>query len=132
MTVELTCLALAVLLAAGQLVLFAVPANREIGTGYLVGPRDAGIPELSARTGRLQRAYNNMIEGLVLFAAAVLVVSASGRSSAVTEGCAIAFVVARVAYVPCYWLGVRWGRSVVWTVGFGATVLMTIAALAAF
>ena len=40
MTPELTALALAGLLQAVQFHLFAIPANKELGTGYTSSPRD--------------------------------------------------------------------------------------------
>jgi len=131
MAAEVTALALAVLLAAGQLFLFAIPANLEVGSRYLAGPRDEGV-QLTGRTARLQRAFLNHIEGLVLFTAAVAVVMLSGRSSALTEGAAWVYLAARVAYVPCYWTGVAYLRSLVWALGFLATLAMVFAALVAW
>jgi len=130
MAAELTVLALAVLLAAVQLSLFAAPANRAVGSRYLAGPRDDGVPPLPTGTARLQRAFQNHMEGLVLFAAATLVVVAGQASSAVTAGAAWIYLAARVVYVPLYWAGVPWARSAVWAVGFFATLAMVIAALA--
>ncbi|MEO1687888.1 MAG: MAPEG family protein, partial [Pseudomonadota bacterium] len=40
-----------------------------------------------------------------------------------------AFLVARVVYVPLYALGIPYLRSLVWMVGFIATILMLLAAL---
>lgn len=127
---EITVLALAGLLACAQLVLMAVPANLQLGSGYLAGPRDEprtlqGVP------ARLQRAFHNMVEGLVLFAVAATAVTLSGASSGLTEGCAVAYLAARLAYVPLYAFGVPLWRSAVWAVGFFATVIMLGAAAAA-
>lgn len=49
MTPELTALALAGLLQAAQLVVFAIPANRELGPDWTAGPRDTP-------TGRCRRS----------------------------------------------------------------------------
>jgi len=55
MTPELTTLALAALLQAVQFILFAVPANMELGTGYTSSARDRPpTRQISERTGRLQ------------------------------------------------------------------------------
>jgi|OM-RGC.v1.026803300 Predicted membrane protein len=129
MTLELHVLGWATLLAVVQLLLYAVPANREIGSDYLAGPRDEGVRLKGVRTGRLQRAFNNHIEGLVLFAAATVVVVAGGKASGFTHACALAYLAARVAYVPAYAYGLTPWRSVVWAVGFFATILMLLAAL---
>ena len=60
MTIELTVLVLAVLLAYAQLTIYAVYANRDFGPDYTMSPRDTG-PErpASVMTGRLRRAYEN-------------------------------------------------------------------------
>ncbi|SEA82681.1 MAPEG family protein [Rubrimonas cliftonensis] len=128
MTPELTVLSLALLLAIAQLFLFAVPANRDIGTRYLAGPRDEGV-KLEGRTARLQRAFQNHIEGLALFTPAALVVAVSGQSTAFTAACAWAYLLARVVYVPAYAYGWAPWRSAIWAVGLLATVLMLLAAL---
>lgn len=130
MTAELTVLGLAVILAVVQLVLFAVPANREIGTRWTMGPRDTPMPDsVTPRTLRLKRAYDNHIEGLVLFTAAVLVVVLSDRASQATAVAAWVYLGARIVYVPLYSVGVPLWRSVVWSVGLLATVAIVLLAL---
>ena len=130
MTPELTALTLAGLLQMVQFILFAVPANLELGTRYTSGPRDRA-PEhpLSTRTARLQRALNNHFEALILFTLAVVVVTLSGQSSAVTQTAAWAFLGARILYVPAYAFGWRPWRSAIWGVGWFATLTMLVAAL---
>ncbi|MEM6972144.1 MAG: MAPEG family protein [Pseudomonadota bacterium] len=130
MALELQVLALAGLLAAAQLLVFAVIANRELPQSWLVGPRDTPMPRaLSALAGRMQRAFNNHMEGLVLFAVAVVAMLGTGKQGLVTEVCSVTYLIARVAYVPAYWAGLPWIRSAIWAVGMGATVVMLIAAL---
>jgi uncharacterized MAPEG superfamily protein len=130
MTPELTVLALAALVQAGQFVLVAVPANKELGTGYTSSPRDREPSrEMSARTGRLYRAMNNHFEGLILFTIAVVVVTLGEQSSAVTVVAAWTYLGARILYVPAYAYGWRPWRSLIWCVGFLATVAMILAAL---
>jgi len=130
MTPELTALALAGLLQMVQFILFAVPANLELGTRYTSGPRDRA-PErpLSTLTGRLQRAMNNHFEGLILFSLAVLVVTASDQSTPFTAACAWAYLGARLLYVPAYAWGWRPWRSAIWAVGWCATLGLMLAAL---
>jgi uncharacterized MAPEG superfamily protein len=130
MTPELTALALAGLLQAVQFVLFAVPANMELGVGYTSSARDRPPSQpMSPRTARLQRAMNNHFEGLILFTIAVLVVTLGQQSSGVTQTAAWVYLAARIAYVPAYALGLRPWRSAIWFVGFLATITMLIAAL---
>ena len=130
MTPELTVLALALLLQAAQFVAFAIPANRELTPGYTMSPRDRPPSrQMSVRTGRLQRALANHLEGLILFTGAVALVTLSGQGTAFTAICAWTYLAARVLYVPAYVLGWRPGRSIIWVLGFTATVLMVISTL---
>jgi uncharacterized MAPEG superfamily protein len=130
MTPELTALALAGLVQIAQYVLFAVPANLELGTGYTSSARDRPPSrQLSDRTGRLQRAMNNHFEGLILFTLAVVVVTLGGQATGFTAVCAWVYLAARVAYVPAYALGLRPWRSVIWAAGFLATIAMIVASL---
>jgi len=130
MTPELTTLALAALLQTVQYLLFAIPANMELGTGYTSSARDrAPSRQLSERTARLQRAMNNHFEGLILFTIAVVVVTLGQQSSQVTQTAAWVYLGARILYVPAYAFGWRPWRSAIWAVGFLATVTMIVAAL---
>jgi uncharacterized MAPEG superfamily protein len=131
MTPELTALALAALLQVVQYVLMAVPANLELGTRRTLSPRD-GVDlrkEMSPRTARLYRALDNHFEGLILFTIAVLVVTLSDTDSGFTAAMAWLYLAARILYVPAYAMGLVPWRSVVWFVGFGATIAMILAAL---
>ena len=125
MTPELTALALAGLWQGIQFVLFAVPANRQLGTHVTMGPRDKPITP-PTNIGRLQRALNNHFEGLILFTLAVVVVTLSNQSSGVTAACAWIYLAARVLYVPAYVLGLSPWRSLIWFVGFLATLAMLV------
>ncbi|KZZ24559.1 hypothetical protein A3753_16865, partial [Sulfitobacter sp. HI0082] len=128
MSAELTVLTLAALLQGLQFVLYAVPANREIGPGYTMSARDREPSrKLSDRTARLGRALDNHFEGLILFGIAVGVVQMSAQDTAFTAACAWVYLIARVLYVPAYALGLRPHRSLIWVVGFAATMLMLLA-----
>lgn len=130
MAPELTVLALAGLLQAVQIGLFAVVANRDVGPDYAAGSRDAAPPRpLSVLAGRLQRAMTNHFEALILFGAAVLVTVAAEGSGSYTAVCAWIYLAARVLYVPAYALGLVPWRSVIWAVGFLATLAMLTSAL---
>jgi len=127
---ELTVLALAGLLQAVTFVPFSARANLELGSGYTTSARDRPPTRaLSPVTSRLQRALNNHFESLILFTLAVVVVTLGQQSTAFTQTCAWVYLVARFLYVPAYALGLRPWRSVIWMVGFAATMLMILAAL---
>jgi uncharacterized MAPEG superfamily protein len=135
MSPELTALALALLLQVVQFGLMAVPANIELGPAKTAGPRDPDrlgkplIEQVSPRTGRLFRALDNHFEGLILFTIAVVVVELSGTGSSFTAACGWAYLGARTLYVPAYAFGWTPWRSVIWAVGFFATIAMTVSAL---
>lgn len=130
MTPELTALTLATLLQFVQFTLYAVPANLELGTGYTMSARDREpSTQLSDRTARLGRAFDNHFQGLLLFAIAVVVIHLSAQNSAFTAACGWVYLAARIAYVPAYAFGWRPWRSYIWVAGFGATLLMLLAAL---
>tara|TARA_R110002020_G_scaffold281118_3_gene496820 strand:+ start:56 stop:451 length:396 start_codon:yes stop_codon:yes gene_type:complete len=130
MTPEITVLTLAALLQVATFIAYAIPANRELGPGYTMSARDREPSKaLSDSTARLGRAFNNMFEALALFAVAVVVLHLSGQNTTYTAILAWVFLAARVAYVPAYAFGLRPGRSLIWAVGLGATVLMLLAAL---
>lgn len=135
MSSELTVLVLAALLQAVQFLLMAIPVNLQVGTARTLSPRDSDrlggalIDQVGPRTARLVRALNNHFEALVLFTIAVLVVSLSGQGTGFTAVCAWVYLIARVLYVPAYAFGwVPW-RSLIWAVGFSATILMLLACL---
>lgn len=128
MSAETTALGLAALLQAGQLGLASMAVNREVGFRWNAGPRD-NQPEFSPLTGRLKRAANNHFEGLAFFTIAVLMVSVEDRSNALTVFCAWLYLVARILYVPAYALGLSPWRSLLWGVGFLATMAMIVFAL---
>ena len=135
MTPEITVLALAGLLQGVQYILMSVPANLELGTAKTLSPRDPhrfGKPlaeQVSPPTGRLIRALNNHFEGLILFTLAVVVVTLSNQSTPFTAACAWVYLAARVLYIPAYAFGLVPWRSLIWAVGFLATVAMIGASL---
>jgi uncharacterized MAPEG superfamily protein len=128
MTPELTVLALAAILQYGQVTLAGRAMNRDVGADWNAGPRDEQ-PPFSPLTGRLRRAVDNHFEALALFTIAVLVLSLSGQTSGLTAICAWVYLAARVLYVPAYAFGWTPWRSVIFTAGAAATLVMLLAAL---
>lgn len=128
MTPELTVLALAALVQAVQIGLAGAAMNRDVGARWNAGPRDTA-PTLSALTGRLRRAVDNHFEGLIFFTIAVVVVTLGHATSTLTAACAWAYLAARILYVPAYAFGWTPWRSIIWGVGFLATLTMIVAGL---
>lgn len=128
MTPELAALALAALLQSVQIALAGAAMNRDVGVEWNAGPRDTPA-DFSPLTGRLRRATANHFEGLISFTIAVLVVTLSGSASALTAACAWLYLAARILYVPAYAFGWTPWRSVIFSIGYGATLVMILAAL---
>lgn len=128
MTPELLVLALSVLLWAALLAVGGTAACRQVGTDYLMGPRDEPKPP-TGRVARIKRALDNHVEGLVLYTAATVVVVLAGKAGAFTAACAYIYLAARILYIPAYAYGWTPGRSLIWAAGFLATLAMIVAAL---
>jgi len=128
MTPELTALALAGLLQGLQFTLYSVLANMQVGPKKALGPRDEHIT-ITGKAGRAQRAMNNHFEGLILFTIAVVVVTLGDKATAFSAGCAYAYLFARILYVPAYYFGLSPWRTLIWMVGFFATMLMLVSAI---
>ena len=128
MPVEVYVLALAGLLQVAQFALMAIPVNLQVGVKYTGGPRDNPV-QITGVAGRLFRALNNHFEALVLFTIAVVVVTLGSKSTALTENCAWLYLASRVLYVPAYASGIPLLRSLIWTAGFAATVVMLVVAI---
>lgn len=128
MPVEVKVLGYAALLQFVQLVLMAIPVNLQLGPAYTAGSRDEE-KKAEGVAGRLKRALDNHFEGLILFTIAVVVVVLGNAASPVTAAAAWTYLAARILYVPAYASGVFLVRSLIWSVGFFATLVMLVAAL---
>ena len=128
MTPELSALTLAALLQVLQFVAYSIAANMQVGPKTAMSPRDEPI-RLTGTAGRLQRAMNNHFEGLILFGIAVMVITYSGQNDDRTAIACAVYLIARVLYVPAYVFGLSPWRSVIWIIGFLATLYLLIAAL---
>lgn len=95
-----------------------------------VGARDEAR-EKSVFAGRLDRTVQNHIEAMMVFAPLVLIAHALGISNDLTTWGAGLFLGARVAFVPLYFLGVPWLRTLVWFGGVAGTVMIAYAVLTA-
>jgi len=112
---EITLLLWATLLALVQALIAVQGAMMQVGLLSLIGNRE-GMPEIKGWGGRAARAYRNMVENLVLFAALVLVAAVANKSNDMTVLGAQIFLWARVAYAAVYVAGIPWLRTGVWTV----------------
>ena len=78
---------------------------------------------------RAAAAHQNAFEAFAPFAAAVLVAHVSAVDPGTSATLAVVHIVARAIYPVLYIANIHWARSLVWLVGFGATVALFIAAL---
>jgi uncharacterized MAPEG superfamily protein len=125
MTIELTMLALSVVLGLVQIVLSAHAKALVTGYRWAGGSRDEPRPPLTPLAGRLERALGNFLETFPLFAAAVLIAHAAGRHDWMTEWGAQLYFWGRVIYLPLYASGVFLLRSLFWNVPtFGIILIL--------
>ena len=87
----------------------------------LIGNRD-NLPAFAGWAGRAERAYRNMLENLIIFAALVLAAQLSGKTNVATALGAQLFFWSRLAYAPIYVIGIPWLRTALWGVSFGGLV----------
>lgn len=130
MSSELTILAFYGLLVAVTVVLNVLTAMKQVGLMKLGGPRD-DMPALTGVAGRVARALDNSVTAMALFAPAILILAARDGFDGTTLLAAQAFLLARIAFVPIYALAppVPFLRTVVWSIGFLATIILYLAAL---
>jgi uncharacterized MAPEG superfamily protein len=129
MSLELTLLAWALVLALAQIALAAGVVNRDSGLKYNLGARDEPAGPISTLGGRLRRAQSNLFETLPLFAAAILIAHVAARESGQTRLGAELFLGGRIAYLPLYAVGVPVIRTLAWTVSVVGLVLVLVAVL---
>jgi uncharacterized MAPEG superfamily protein len=125
---ETTILALYGLLVVVTLVLQATGAMTQLGMGYLLGSRDEGRT-VTGMSARLDRALNNSVVAMALFAPAILLHVAAGSTSDQTLLLAKAFLIGRVIYLPSYVFGLIGIRTLAWALGLVSTAVLYFLAL---
>jgi len=79
---------------------------------------------------RAAAAESNSFEAFPFFAAAVIIAHLTSAPQGRLDLLAIVFVVARMVYVVCYLVDWHWARSLVWTIGFVACVVIFLSGVA--
>lgn len=87
--------------------------------GYPVDP-----PPLAPWAQRLRSAHANAVENLVVFAALILAAQALGISTPVTAAAGSLYLWSRVAHAVTYTFGVPWLRTLAFTGGFVAQMMV--------
>jgi len=76
---------------------------------------------------RLDRAFKNFRETFPFFAAAVLAAYLTGKTGGgLCMWGSVLYVAGRAAYLPLYASGVRYWRSLVWSVSFLGLVMVVV------
>jgi uncharacterized MAPEG superfamily protein len=127
MSVELTMLAFALVLALVQLLIASRMNNGQRGVVWNLGPRDGEPPPVGKVAARMERARRNYMETFPIFAATILALAVLFKHNAWTVYASEIFVVARVLYVPLYAFGVYGLRTLVWLIATVALVILVIA-----
>jgi uncharacterized MAPEG superfamily protein len=113
MTGDLWALAAAMLLAVVQLTLSSVLTLRQLGGIWVAGNRDEPR-EVTGISGRVVRAYRNLLEIFPQFLAALFLVHAAHAAGSLSTIGAWLFVVGRFLYVPAYAFAPPGVRPVCW------------------
>ena len=116
MTIELQMLAWSIVLGLVHIGVAGGFATAQRGLRWNAGNRDGDAPPLRGAAVRTAAASRNFLETFPFFAAAVLVVIASGRADADTAFGAQVYLWARVVYLPVYAIGIPYLRTAVWIV----------------
>lgn len=124
MTIELTALAWGCVLGLVHVFAAVRVKTRQYGTKWNMGARDEALPPPEPIVGRLARAQANFFETFPIVAAAILVVTVTGRASQWTEIGAIVWLAARIVYLPLYAMGVPVVRTAVFAVSMVGIVML--------
>ena len=124
---------LSILLTYGLIVALLLGAKltgmlARLDMGYLLSTRDEHRT-LPGMLGRTNRALDNSVTALVLFAIPILVLAVTDSFTGQSLLAAQVFIVARIVYIPAYIFGVVGLRTAVWLAGFLATLALYFLAL---
>jgi uncharacterized MAPEG superfamily protein len=131
MTDELSALAWGCLLGIVHIFIAVRFKTRQYGSKWNMGARDEELPPPQPIVGRLARAQANFFETFPIFAAAVLIVVATGLNGRLTAVGAWLWLAARIVYLPLYAFGVPIVRTIAFLVSIVGIALVLRPALVA-
>ena len=82
--------------------------------------------QLTGFGARALAAHQNSFEAFILFAVGVLMAHTTQTAGWLIDALAVAFVVARIVYLLCYWADLAWQRSLVWVIGLVCSLLLML------
>lgn len=106
----------------------ALEMSKEPG-GYDNRQPRAQQQRLTGFGARAMAAHQNCFEALVMFAPGALAVIATGTTGYLAQNLALAFIVARIAYLLTYWFDLHVLRSILWAVGFISSLALIYLAI---
>ena len=121
---ELLVLALGCVLLLAHILLAGRSRTQQYGKDWNMSARDGEMPPLDPVPARLLRAQANYQETFPAVAAVLLALVVAGKTSDVTAIAAWTWLAARVVYLPLYWTGIPKVRTLVWSVGFAALLVL--------
>lgn len=123
MTIELWMLLASVGMLMAGIVFQGVTGLVAFGALRQAGARDEARdnPKL---VGRGARAVQNQLESLAMFTPVVLIAHVTDTHTVTTVMGAQLYALARVAYMPSYWLGIPFIRTMLFTAGLVGTVMV--------
>ena len=124
MTPDLTWLAWSAALTAVLWIPYIVGQTITAGPIQPAHYRDPTPREVPAWVKRCNRAHINSVESLAPFAVVVLIAHVAGLANETTALWAAVFFYARLAHAVVYWLGIPYARTLVFTVGLVATLVI--------
>lgn len=130
MSVELSILMWCGVLLFIQVAISGAMNISAMGMDWGAGNREEQ-PGADTSAGRAKRAYMNMLENLVIFAAVVIPVSMAGISNSMTVLGAEIFLLARIVHAIVYLLGIKVAmvRTIAYVAGLVGTGLILVQAL---
>jgi uncharacterized MAPEG superfamily protein len=123
MSMEMKLLIWSAALAFIQMLIAVSGAFLQVGLPKLAGNRE-DMPAIKGWAGRADRAYRNMMHGLLWFAVLVLAAQITNKLDATTTLGAQLFFWGRVGYAVVYLIGLPWVRTGVWAVSVVGLIMI--------